>query len=65
MHEDQRPKYAALRAQWARSSPEGRAPIAEAIKAELHLLDAGHEALQTNLDENATLMRDFLARVHR
>ncbi len=32
--------------------------------AELHLLDAGHWALETHLDENAFLMRRFLQRVH-
>jgi pimeloyl-ACP methyl ester carboxylesterase len=32
--------------------------------AELHLLDGGHWLLETNLDEVAVLMRDFLGRVH-
>ena len=32
--------------------------------AELHLLDAGHWALETNLDEIVALARDFLGRVH-
>jgi pimeloyl-ACP methyl ester carboxylesterase len=32
--------------------------------AELHLLDAGHWALETNLDEIVTLARSFLSRVH-
>ncbi len=32
--------------------------------AELHLLDAGHWALETHLDEIVALARDFLGRVH-
>jgi pimeloyl-ACP methyl ester carboxylesterase len=32
--------------------------------AELHLLDAGHWALETNLDEIVVLARSFLGRVH-
>jgi pimeloyl-ACP methyl ester carboxylesterase len=32
--------------------------------AELHLLDGGHWALETNLDEIVNLTRDFLERVH-
>jgi pimeloyl-ACP methyl ester carboxylesterase len=32
--------------------------------AELHLLDGGHWALETNLEEIATRMRDFLGRTH-
>jgi pimeloyl-ACP methyl ester carboxylesterase len=32
--------------------------------AELHLLDGGHWALETNLDEIVALARDFLGRVH-
>jgi pimeloyl-ACP methyl ester carboxylesterase len=32
--------------------------------AELHLLDGGHWALETNLDEIVQLVRPFLARVH-
>ncbi|MFI6031664.1 alpha/beta fold hydrolase [Amycolatopsis magusensis] len=32
--------------------------------AELHLLDGGHWLLETHLAEVATLMRDFLTRVH-
>lgn len=31
--------------------------------AEVHLLDGGHWALETNLDEIAGLIRDFLDRV--
>jgi pimeloyl-ACP methyl ester carboxylesterase len=33
--------------------------------AELHLLDGGHWALETNLHEITGLVRDFLGRVHR
>ena len=33
--------------------------------AELHLLDAGHWLLETNLDEAVELSRDFLGRVHQ
>jgi hypothetical protein len=32
--------------------------------AELHLLDGGHWALETNLDEIVGYTRDFLTRVH-
>jgi hypothetical protein len=31
---------------------------------ELHLLDGGHWALETNLDEIVALARDLLDRVH-
>jgi surfactin synthase thioesterase subunit len=31
-------------------------------EAELHVLDGGHWALETNLDEIVALMRDFLGR---
>jgi pimeloyl-ACP methyl ester carboxylesterase len=46
--------------------PEGsaRAYLRDLPDAELHLLDAGHWALETNLDEIVDLMRDFLGRVH-
>ncbi len=46
--------------------PEGaaRAYLRDAQDAELHLLDGGHWALETNLDEIVTLARDFLDRVH-
>lgn len=33
-------------------------------EAELHLLDAGHWLLETNLHEAVRLSRDFLQRVH-
>lgn len=33
--------------------------------AELHLLDGGHWALETNLEELVLLVRRFLGRVHR
>lgn len=41
-----------------------RAYLRDLPDAELHLLDAGHWALETNLGEIVPLMRDFLARVH-
>jgi pimeloyl-ACP methyl ester carboxylesterase len=46
--------------------PEGaaRAYLRDLPDAELHLLDAGHWALETHLDEIVTLARDFLGRVH-
>lgn len=46
--------------------PEGaaRAYLRDLPDAELHLLDGGHWALETNLDEIAALVRDFLERVH-
>ncbi|MCC3763396.1 alpha/beta hydrolase [Glycomyces sp. TRM65418] len=47
--------------------PEGaaRAYLKDLPDAELHLLDGGHWALETNRREIAALIRDFLARVHR
>ncbi len=46
--------------------PEGaaRAYLRDLPDAELHLLDAGHWALETHLDEVVALSRDFLGRVH-
>jgi pimeloyl-ACP methyl ester carboxylesterase len=46
--------------------PEGsaRAYLRDLPEAELHLLDAGHWALETSLDEIVALSRDFLGRVH-
>jgi pimeloyl-ACP methyl ester carboxylesterase len=41
-----------------------RAYLRDLPEAELHLLDGGHWALETNLDEIVTLARHFLARVH-
>jgi pimeloyl-ACP methyl ester carboxylesterase len=41
-----------------------RAYLRDLPEAELHLLDGGHWALETNLDEIAALARDFLDRVH-
>jgi pimeloyl-ACP methyl ester carboxylesterase len=41
-----------------------RAYLRDLPKAELHLLDGGHWLLETNLEEAASLMRDFLGRVH-
>jgi pimeloyl-ACP methyl ester carboxylesterase len=40
----------------------GRAYLRDLPEAELHLLDAGHWALETNLDEMAALSRKFLTR---
>jgi pimeloyl-ACP methyl ester carboxylesterase len=46
--------------------PEGaaRAYLRDLPDAELHLLDGGHWALETNLQEIVALTRDFLVRVH-
>ncbi len=46
--------------------PEGAAQayLRDLPSAELHLLDGGHWALETNLDEIVSLARDFLGRVH-
>lgn len=41
-----------------------RAYLRDLPDAELHLLDGGHWALETNLDEIVTLAREFLRRVH-
>jgi len=41
-----------------------RAYFRDLPDAELHLLDAGHWALETSLDEVVPLVRDFLGRVH-
>lgn len=41
-----------------------RAYLRDLPEAELHLLDGGHWLLETNLDEAAPLIRDFLGRVH-
>jgi pimeloyl-ACP methyl ester carboxylesterase len=47
--------------------PEGsaRAYLRDLPNAELHLLDGGHWALETNLAEIVVLVRDFLGRVAR
>ena len=55
---------------WGRNDgfmPEGaaRAYLRDLPDAELHLLDGGHWLLETNLDEAAELMREFLSRVHQ
>jgi pimeloyl-ACP methyl ester carboxylesterase len=42
----------------------GRAYLRDLPNAEFHLLDGGHWALETNLDEIATRMRAFLERTH-
>jgi len=52
---------------WGANDPSFTAPGAEAFKrdlpdAEIHLLDAGHFALDEKTDEIATLILDFLAR---
>jgi pimeloyl-ACP methyl ester carboxylesterase len=46
--------------------PEGaaRAYLRDLPDAELHLLDGGHWALETNLEEIVELAREFLGRVH-
>jgi pimeloyl-ACP methyl ester carboxylesterase len=46
--------------------PEGaaRAYLRDLPDAELHLLDGGHWALETNLDEIVALAREFLSRVY-
>jgi pimeloyl-ACP methyl ester carboxylesterase len=47
--------------------PEGaaRAYLRDLPEAKLHLLDGGHWALETNLEEITALARDFLGRVYR
>lgn len=57
-----------LLAAWGRHDPAFIPPGAEAYKrdlpdAEVHLLDAGHFALETHAEEIATLILDFLGRV--
>lgn len=52
---------------WGRRDPfftvdGARAYLRDLPDAELHLLDAGHFALETHGDEIAALMRDFLGR---
>jgi pimeloyl-ACP methyl ester carboxylesterase len=42
----------------------GRAYLRDLPDAELHVLDAGHWLLETNLEEAVTLSRAFLSRVH-
>lgn len=46
--------------------PEGaaRAYLRDLPDAEVHMLDGGHWALETNLDEIVALTRGFLDRVH-
>ncbi|WP_375754790.1 alpha/beta fold hydrolase [Corallococcus exercitus] len=44
--------------------PAARAYLRDLPHAELHLLDGGHWALETNLEEVVALSRDFLGRVH-
>jgi pimeloyl-ACP methyl ester carboxylesterase len=52
---------------WGKYDPSFALPEAEAYRrdvpdAEIHVLDAGHFALDEKLDEAATLIRDFLAK---
>jgi pimeloyl-ACP methyl ester carboxylesterase len=56
-----------LLAVWGKNDPFFLPPGAEAFKrdnpnAEVHLLDAGHFALESHDEEIAALIRDFLAR---
>ena len=46
--------------------PKGsaRAYLRDLPDAELHLLDGGHWALETNVEEIVALVRDFLGRLH-
>jgi pimeloyl-ACP methyl ester carboxylesterase len=44
--------------------PSAQAWLRDLPEAELHLLDGGHWALETNLAEIVALARDFLGRVH-
>jgi pimeloyl-ACP methyl ester carboxylesterase len=46
--------------------PEGaaRAYLRDLPNAELYMLEGGHWALETNLDEIVALSREFLTRVH-
>lgn len=58
-----------LLAVWGRHDPFFLPAGAEAYrrdlpKAEIHLLDAGHFALETRGEEIAALVRDFLSRMH-
>ena len=41
-----------------------RAYLRDLPDAELHLLDGGHWALETNFDQVVMLTREFLQRVH-
>jgi pimeloyl-ACP methyl ester carboxylesterase len=55
---------------WGRYDPSFITPGAEAYRrdvpdAEVHILDAGHFALDEQTDEVARLTRDFLGRLHR
>jgi hypothetical protein len=38
--------------------------LAQVVSTELHLLDAGHRALETHLTEIVGLVRDSLERMH-
>lgn len=46
--------------------PEGaaRAYLRDLPEAELHMLEGGHWALETNFSEIVGLIRDFLGRMH-
>ena len=61
---DHRPPLLVL---WGRYDPSFALAEAEAYRrdvpdAEVHILDAGHFALDEKVDEAATLIRDFLAK---
>jgi len=52
---------------WGRNDPSFIAPVAEAYRrdlpdAEIHLLDAGHFALDEKNDEIARLILEFLSK---
>jgi pimeloyl-ACP methyl ester carboxylesterase len=47
-----------------RPEASARAYLRDLPNAELHLVDGGHWALETNLDEIVVLVRQFLSRVH-
>jgi pimeloyl-ACP methyl ester carboxylesterase len=52
---------------WGRYDPSFTLAEAQAYRrdvpdAEVHILDAGHFALDAKVDEAATLIRDFLAK---
>ncbi len=67
IHAYLRDRQPPLLAVWGRNDPfflpAGAAAFRRDVpQAEVHLLDAGHFALETNVDEIARLMRDFLRR---
>jgi pimeloyl-ACP methyl ester carboxylesterase len=67
LHEYLRSSGVPVLAVWGRGDeifgPAGaRAFAADAVDAEIHLLDGGHFLLESAVDEVASLMRDFLTR---